>query len=124
MWVKFIGWSHPLRVFLRVLRLSSPHKNQLSKFQFDLETVDKKSHIVECPVIIIIIIITIIIIIIIISIIIIIIIIIIIQEVMISCIIMITADWLSKYGNQTGGDLTLFLFFFFSFAMNVIKNFH
>ena len=32
---------------------------------------------------------------------------------MISCIIMITTDWLSKYGNQTGGDLMLFLFFFF-----------
>ena len=101
MWVKFIGCSHPLRVFLRVLRLSSPHKNQLSKFQFDLETVDKKSHIVECLVIIIIIIVIIIIIIIII-----------VQEVMISCIIMITADWLSKYGNQIGGDLMLSCFFF------------
>ena len=26
---------------------------------------------------------------------------------------MITADWLSKYGNQTGGDLMLFLLLFF-----------
>ena len=49
MGVKFVVCSRPLRAFLRVLQVSSPHKNQLSKFQFDLETVDKKSHIVECP---------------------------------------------------------------------------
>ena len=30
------------RVFLRVLRFSSLHKNQHSKFKFDLETVDKE----------------------------------------------------------------------------------
>ena len=29
------------RVFLRVLRFSSLHKNQHAKFQFDLETVDE-----------------------------------------------------------------------------------
>ena len=35
-------------VFLLVLCFSSIHKNQHSKFQFHLETVDKKSHLVEC----------------------------------------------------------------------------
>ena len=35
-------------VFLLFLCFSSIHKNQHSKFQFDLETVDKKSHLVEC----------------------------------------------------------------------------
>ena len=36
------------RVFLRVLRFFPLHKNPHSKFQFDLETVDKKSHLREC----------------------------------------------------------------------------
>ena len=35
-------------VFLLFLCFSSIHKNQHSKFQFDLETVDKKSHLIEC----------------------------------------------------------------------------
>ena len=35
-------------VFLLVLCFSSIHKNQHPKFQFHLETVDKKSHLVEC----------------------------------------------------------------------------
>ena len=39
-----------LRVFLRALRLSSLHNNQHSKFQFDLEAVDKiNSHLVDVP---------------------------------------------------------------------------
>ena len=40
---------HAPTVFLQVLRLFSLHKNQHSKFQFDLQTVDKKNHLVECP---------------------------------------------------------------------------
>ena len=32
------------RDFARVLGFSSLHKNQYSKFQFDLKTVDRKSH--------------------------------------------------------------------------------
>ena len=35
--------------FFRFLRFSFFHKNQHSKFQFDLVTVDKKSHLVEYP---------------------------------------------------------------------------
>ena len=38
------------RVFLPDLYFSSLHKNQHSKFQFDLETLDKKSQLVEFPV--------------------------------------------------------------------------
>ena len=38
-----------LGVFLRVLRFSSLHINQNSKYQFDLETVVKMSHLLECP---------------------------------------------------------------------------
>ena len=34
----------PQRDFARVLGFSSLHKNQYSKFQFDLKTVDRKSH--------------------------------------------------------------------------------
>ena len=37
-----------LRVFLLVLQFSSPHRNQHSKFYFNLEKVDKKSHLMEC----------------------------------------------------------------------------
>lgn len=33
-----------LRVFLRVLRFSSLHKNHFSKFQLELKTVDKNRH--------------------------------------------------------------------------------
>ena len=36
------------RVFLWPLQFSSLHQNQHSKFQFDLEIVDKKNHLVEC----------------------------------------------------------------------------
>ena len=36
MWVEFVVVSHlALKVFLQVLRFSSLHKNQHSKFQFD-----------------------------------------------------------------------------------------
>ena len=38
------------RVSLWVLQFSSLNKNQHSKFQFDLEAMDKVSHLVECPV--------------------------------------------------------------------------
>ena len=38
-----------LRVFLQVLRFSTLCKYQHSLFQFDLETVNVKSHLVECP---------------------------------------------------------------------------
>ena len=51
MWVKFVASSRLApRVFLRVLRRGFlPLRiNQHSKFQFDMETVDKKSHLVEC----------------------------------------------------------------------------
>lgn len=37
------------RVFLQILWVSSLRKHQHSKFQFDTETVDKKSHQLECP---------------------------------------------------------------------------
>ena len=43
------GFSPGPRVFLLVLRFSPSAKNQHSQFQFDLETVDEKSHRVECP---------------------------------------------------------------------------
>ena len=35
--------------FSPVLQFSSLHKNQHSKFHFDLETAGKKSHLMECP---------------------------------------------------------------------------
>ena len=38
------------QVSLWVLPFSSLNKNQHSKFQFDLEAMDKASHLVECPV--------------------------------------------------------------------------
>lgn len=37
------------RIFLQALRFSFFNKNQLSKFQFEWETVDKRSHLLECP---------------------------------------------------------------------------
>ena len=37
------------RVFLRVSSFPLSAKNQRSKFQFDLETVDKKGHLMGCP---------------------------------------------------------------------------
>ena len=37
------------KVFLRSSSFPLSTKNQLSKFQFDLETAGKKSHLVECP---------------------------------------------------------------------------
>ena len=41
-WVEFVVGSRPcFEGFLRVLRFSSLHKNQHSKFKFDLESVDE-----------------------------------------------------------------------------------
>ena len=50
MWVLFVIVSRPCSkgFFLRVLQFSSVHKNQQFKFQFSLETVDEKSHLVKC----------------------------------------------------------------------------
>ena len=45
-WIEFVVGS---RVFPQVLRFSYLYKDQHSKFQFELETADKKSHPVECP---------------------------------------------------------------------------
>ena len=42
---------HALKVFLLVLWFSSLHKSQHSKFQFDLETVGKKNHLWQFPLI-------------------------------------------------------------------------
>ena len=51
MCVMFFVGPHPCsKVFLPDLYFSSLHKNQHSKFQFDLETLDKKSQLVEFPV--------------------------------------------------------------------------
>ena len=50
MWIEFVVGSRSCsRVFLRVLQFSSLCKNHFSKFQLDVETVDKNSHLVECP---------------------------------------------------------------------------
>ena len=38
-----------LLVFPQALRFSSLHKNQHSKFQFDLDSVEKKGHLLACP---------------------------------------------------------------------------
>ena len=47
--VGFCCFTSLLRFFLRVLQLSFPPVKQHSKFYFDLETVDNKSHHVDCP---------------------------------------------------------------------------
>ena len=47
-WKLFLILVFAPRVFHRVLRFSPLHKNQRSKFQFDLETADEKSHFVDC----------------------------------------------------------------------------
>ena len=50
MWVEFVVvLVLVLGVFLWVLRFSFLHINQNSKYQFDLETVVKMSHLLECP---------------------------------------------------------------------------
>lgn len=60
LWLGFDSWTRcglrlllvlilAPRVFLWVLWCSSHYKNQRSKFQLDLETVYKKSHLVEYP---------------------------------------------------------------------------
>ena len=50
MGVMFFVGPHPWsKGFYLVLWFSSLHKNQHSKFQFDLETLDKKSHLIQCP---------------------------------------------------------------------------
>ena len=46
MWIEFVVGS---RVSPQVLRFSFLYKDQHFKFQFELETADKKSHPVECP---------------------------------------------------------------------------
>ena len=49
------GWSLFLvlfltsSIFLWVLQFYSLHRNQHSRFQFNLVAMDKKSHLVECP---------------------------------------------------------------------------
>ena len=44
MWVEFVVGSRPCsQDFLRVLRFSSLHKNQHFKFQFELETVERRA---------------------------------------------------------------------------------
>ena len=51
MWVEFVVDSSPCsKGFLWILWFPSLHKYPHSKFQFNLETVDRKSHLVECPV--------------------------------------------------------------------------
>ena len=45
-WIEFVVGS---RVSPQVLRFPFLYKDQHFKFQFELETVDKKSHPVECP---------------------------------------------------------------------------
>ena len=53
MWVEFVVGSRPCSDgFPLISRFSYLHKNQHSKLQFDLETMDKKSHLVECPLVI------------------------------------------------------------------------
>ena len=48
-WVSCWFFSLLKEFFSGSFQFSSLHKNQHSKFQFDLETVGKKSHLVECP---------------------------------------------------------------------------
>ena len=46
-WIEFVVGSHPCSVGISPIPLV--HKNKHSKFQFDLETVDRKSHLMERP---------------------------------------------------------------------------
>ena len=46
-WIEFVVGSHPCSVGISLIPLV--HKNKHSKFQFDLETVDRKSHLMERP---------------------------------------------------------------------------
>ena len=48
MWVLLLVLFLAPSFFLQVLKFSSLHKNQHWKFKFDLEIVDKKSHLMKC----------------------------------------------------------------------------
>lgn len=48
-WTRLIEFVVGSRVSPQVLRFPFLYKDQHFKFQFELETVDKKSHPVECP---------------------------------------------------------------------------